>query len=540
MLFRRWADWSLIGIAFLGLALNVMPWALVATAPEFDLGSLLHDDGFYYLVIAENILDGRGATFDGINPTSGFQPLYQGVTIVLVAASRATGISVFRWIFFANLLLVGLAMIPLIRLLTDGKGRSALTAGAVFAAIALPLNFALVFKRLGTGMEMALALLLLSLWARAMVGLRTSSQRPGEHIGNGLLLGALTLTRIDYALFAVIFAGYAIALGGRRSIRQLALVGLGYLILVGAYAGMASIYLESIIPVSFLAKQYYVSVQVAGMTLLDRIRLTASNLALIWLYPLGYSVFGYFWRWGNAGLGVVAAAFVAWAGIAIACLRDRLPRLDWRAPWLWLMGAVALHSAAVAWSGVGFVGPGYFWYYTPELVATVLGLGWLFVQFFELPRSIRWVSVVPILLWVGSTWLYKLDEDIATYLPYRAAIEQVRDLTPPDTVLGSWDAGYNAYWLRPRTVINLDGMVNSRRFLDTVIKANRHAEYIQEARIAFIFNMVKNTPDALTRVRENFFHDPSIPRSCYDIDLEAPFERQNLVIFLLKYTCLRP
>lgn len=540
MFLRSRPKWLLVGVTVLAVAINLAPWTLVTTAPEFDLGSLLHDDGYYYVMIAENILDGRGATFDGINPTSGFQPLYQGVTIGLVAAARWTGISIFRWIFFFNLLLVGLASIPLTRLLADAKDSATLLPGAVFMAIALPLNFALVFKRLGTGMEMALALLLLSLWASAMVGLRTSLQRPGEHIRNGLLLGALTLTRIDYALFAMIFAGYAFTLWGRRSAKRSALVALGYLIVVGAYVVLASAYLDSVIPVSFLAKQYFVSMQAAGMTLFDRIGLAVTHLGLIWFYPLGYSLFGYFWRWGNIGLGVVAACFVAWAGISVVCLRDRLPRFDWRAPWLWLFGGFALHSAAVAWSGMQFSGPGYFWYYTPELVATVLGLGWLFVRVFGLAQPIRWVSVVPILLWVGSTGLYSLDEDIATYLPYRTAIEQTRALTPPGTVFGSWDAGYNGYWLRPRTVINLDGMVNSRHFLETVIKTNRRADYIQEMRITYILNMVSNTPAALTRVREAYFHDPSIPRSCYAIDMETPFPRQNLVIFLLRYTCLRP
>ena len=36
----------------------------------------LYDDSFYAFNIARNIADGNGMTFDGIHPTTGFQPLY--------------------------------------------------------------------------------------------------------------------------------------------------------------------------------------------------------------------------------------------------------------------------------------------------------------------------------------------------------------------------------------------------------------------------------------------------------------------------------
>ena len=43
---------------------------------HISISRFLYDDSFYYLVVAKNIADGQGATFDGINPTNGFQPLW--------------------------------------------------------------------------------------------------------------------------------------------------------------------------------------------------------------------------------------------------------------------------------------------------------------------------------------------------------------------------------------------------------------------------------------------------------------------------------
>ena len=36
----------------------------------------LPDDAFIYFVIARNLAAGRGATFDGLQPTNGFHPLW--------------------------------------------------------------------------------------------------------------------------------------------------------------------------------------------------------------------------------------------------------------------------------------------------------------------------------------------------------------------------------------------------------------------------------------------------------------------------------
>ena len=43
------------------------------------------DDAFYYLRIAQNIVSGRGMTFDGAAPTNGFQPLYLLMVVPVVA-----------------------------------------------------------------------------------------------------------------------------------------------------------------------------------------------------------------------------------------------------------------------------------------------------------------------------------------------------------------------------------------------------------------------------------------------------------------------
>ncbi|MBN2386547.1 MAG: hypothetical protein JXB85_05965 [Anaerolineales bacterium] len=74
-----------IGLVILGLVLH----AYVALSPA---NSLLNwyttDDAFYYYQVAVNVTGGNGVTFDGINPTNGFQPLWMLVCIPVFALAR--------------------------------------------------------------------------------------------------------------------------------------------------------------------------------------------------------------------------------------------------------------------------------------------------------------------------------------------------------------------------------------------------------------------------------------------------------------------
>ena len=66
----RYALWGMLGGAFLARLLVALQ----------DLNTLLAlnipDDAFYYFKIAENVASGRGSSFDGFQPTNGYQPLW--------------------------------------------------------------------------------------------------------------------------------------------------------------------------------------------------------------------------------------------------------------------------------------------------------------------------------------------------------------------------------------------------------------------------------------------------------------------------------
>src|SRR3989344_1195583 len=66
-------NWPIV----LVLAIGVLISFSFALAPfDFVLGNLLSDDSFYYFQIARNIAEGSGSTFDSVNLTNGYHPLW--------------------------------------------------------------------------------------------------------------------------------------------------------------------------------------------------------------------------------------------------------------------------------------------------------------------------------------------------------------------------------------------------------------------------------------------------------------------------------
>src|SRR5215216_894901 len=46
------------------------------------------DDAYYYFKVAQNISEGHGSTFDGINKTNGYHPLWMLVCVPIFALAR--------------------------------------------------------------------------------------------------------------------------------------------------------------------------------------------------------------------------------------------------------------------------------------------------------------------------------------------------------------------------------------------------------------------------------------------------------------------
>ena len=75
-------------ILLIVVVLAIQLYAAFSEAHNFPNNWFIRDDAYYYFKVAENIGLGHGSTFDGINPTNGYHPLWMLVCIPIFALAR--------------------------------------------------------------------------------------------------------------------------------------------------------------------------------------------------------------------------------------------------------------------------------------------------------------------------------------------------------------------------------------------------------------------------------------------------------------------
>jgi hypothetical protein len=68
--------------------LVIQLYAAFSPGSNFPRNWFIRDDAYYYFKVAENIGLGHGSTFDGINPTNGYHPLWMLICIPIFALAR--------------------------------------------------------------------------------------------------------------------------------------------------------------------------------------------------------------------------------------------------------------------------------------------------------------------------------------------------------------------------------------------------------------------------------------------------------------------
>ena len=101
-------------LLFFTLVFLVWRAFLIIYLPAQDLVTLTTDDAFYYMNIASNITQGHGATFDGINKTNGFHPLWQIMLIPVYWLIPSDRVLALRIVLFIQLLVFTLILFLLL------------------------------------------------------------------------------------------------------------------------------------------------------------------------------------------------------------------------------------------------------------------------------------------------------------------------------------------------------------------------------------------------------------------------------------------
>ena len=211
--------------------------------------SFFVDDFFYYLVIAKNLAFHGASTFNGLQATNGYHPLWL-LTITSLIKMFGTGLP----FFVALMVLIWLLVCGGYRCLRRTQAALAISSGAGPAFALISLTFMAVLSR--SGMEVSLALFWLCLFWQRMASTPLERQSGIQAGVSGLLASAVILSRLDACLVIAAYGALTLirpTTPRGKALRQVLWFGAG-LIPVALYFAVNQIEFGTILPISGIAK----------------------------------------------------------------------------------------------------------------------------------------------------------------------------------------------------------------------------------------------------------------------------------------------
>jgi hypothetical protein len=366
------------------------------------------DDAYYYFQIGRDMAHGHGSTFNGLDHTNGYHPLWQ-LVCALPYLVGLSGLAAVRALLLLQLALWASTLWIVAGIVGPKLTRVSTTTAAVLMALIAGNPY--VFKIFVNGLESGLV-------ALAYAGLIAAVLRRDERLVAVWLVIAF-LGRTD----AVFVAGcLLLATWGWRRFVPLGCIAAAYL--------------------AFNQIVFGNPLQVSGVV--KRQPLTVGRVVALLVVALLALAIGAGTRRLASARFARTTTFLSGTGwFAAACLL--------------LVGYYQVLSVEV-----------YLWYYAPVALYLMLLLLHAAADFAEgvvaEGQSLRAVQAILILPFaigfvfsvrqIADPQLRSLQEGD------RAAALWVRDNTAPGTVIASWDAGVIGYF-SDRPVVNLDGVVNS-------------------------------------------------------------------------------
>lgn len=197
-------------IALVTILLGIYLFAALSEGHNFAGKWFIRDDAFYYFKVAQNISEGRGVTFDGINPTNGFHPLWMLVCIPIFALARIDIILPLRIVVLVSGVISAFTGLLIHRLVRKTLSEQAAMLAASYWVFDRSIHYSVTMFGLETGLT---ALMMCSLL------LAISNLKTGEPLTHrqtivlGLLASGMVFSRLD-TIFIALLAGVWILLLG--------------------------------------------------------------------------------------------------------------------------------------------------------------------------------------------------------------------------------------------------------------------------------------------------------------------------------------
>ena len=517
--------------------------ALAVAGSEERLAFLLYDDAYYYLGVAGHLAAGEGSTFDGVNPTNGYHPLWCGLLVLVMSMTRDPGTAVRLAAALWFLLAASAPLLLWWALRRRGSAAGALPAAALFG---LQPFVALSLAR-PNGLETPLLALLLALFLglfERAANHRWQVHKPSERDGHGgepsardaaamsdlctppvvkvfllwaavgLVLGAVILARLDAGLLAVaaavLLAWHGVTTWGQPGDRGAAVgatlsavagLTLGALVVAGPVLAWNEARFGAPMPVSGRVVAMSAAAQRSelggALSLAHLKRRVGEGLVRLPLRAartaLGET--GLSRRLWKSGMAGAALLLLACAGLVVRALRVRRLHGRLSGDALMLLAAYCVLHAGIymAWLWTGGEARYRLYYFMPEFMllaaaASAVAGPWLMKRLAS--TDVRTVAMALGFFLLTFHLSRGVSDTWRLYAAPAGAVAQshvygwIRRTLPPDAVLGARDAGKLGFF-SGRPVVNLDGLANDQRFL-AALRDNAVSGYIAASPIQYL------------------------------------------------------
>lgn len=465
---RNWLSFLVIAVAGM-----IQMW-IISKPLTFLLVNVLPDDAFYYFQIARNAATGHGVSFDGVELTNGFHPLWMMILIPIYAWFSTGGVldlapihSALQLSVVFNVITAGFVLAILSRFTESATIRA-------FALVLWALNPFVLFESVN-GLETALALMLTS--AFMFITLKIGSRGTLVHYALlGILAGFMTLARLDMVFYFVGFLGWLL-LTDRGWFKKALIAGsTATLILLPWFAWNYANF---------------------GMLLTSASQANTLTAKALIVQDNGDSLF----QWGKAVIYNIdghvrhlmertgtPAFILAAIGAALVLLSQNHITLPRRLREITVIHALFFGFSLLFLINVVIRFGGRTWYFVT--FGIFVSLLFTMVANQILPRlPYRKLVVALTAAFVVFTFYVSWSKEVRNqYLAAQeiyAATVWANENLPEDAIIGSFNSGIHGYFTA-RRVVNLDGLVNNAAY-----EAMRRKElwrYIEETGITHIID----------------------------------------------------
>ena len=462
-------------VAVLSLTVAVAHQTLIIWGPIERLQQFgTVDDTFLYLRVASNWARTGLPSFDGQITTNGFQPLWGAITALV--ATVTDGELLLRVVCqLGSLLNLATGLIVLGIGADLGERRIGSVAALFYAAF-------LLTPRTFSGMEGELHGLVFALLLRATIQ-HMSTDPAALLVGDTVKLsGYLTLNGLVRLDSGLISAGVALVILYRMYVRRRADLYLAFLALptlaLTLYLGISQLVFHTPFPVSGSTKWFYVH-GVLPRSLPETILFAATGTVDRLLSTLGALI---------PSAVRYALPILGLGGFIWGRHLTRRARV-----FLLIFGFTLLHLFVFYAAMQEFAYAN--WYYRPLTLCLAVFLGYAVTL---CPRGasgrlLLATGTIILLLALATrayhSWHWESSPSSLYVNRYRAAqwLETTDDLAPP-VVVGAWNSGQLGFFAPSRRVINLDGLVQSVDYVDTVLRPNAWKQYFRQQGIRYIMD----------------------------------------------------